>query len=268
MSRIRLIDSGGVQRLTAGPRPRGSLRRVLQGNGSPEWQLRRARGRPGRRRARSQSGSSRVPKAHDRTARKARTSARPSDPDSAKANERLLVDIWLVVDEAAPSQSDRPSSAGDKGNAAERAEETRRQWQMASRELAKQLGGAGRGCGGRQAGARRTMRLPASVIRELASHDRIGALLFHEEEGIDDLGDSIAIARSGVVHARARPVRAFESPVWENGPTSNDDLVIAARYETDPTTSDHSQQRARNHQKRGRRLTGWACPWMQPLLGE
>ena len=77
------------------------------------------------------------------------------------------------------------------------AEETRRQWQMASRELAKELEELGEVVAVDELAPVVTMALPASAIRELASHDSIGALLLHEEEGIDDLEDSIAVARSG-----------------------------------------------------------------------
>ena len=159
----------------------------------------------------------------------------------ARKGERLLVDVWVAVDEPAPSQGVRPLSEGDEANAAERAQETRREWQMATRALAKRLEERGEVVAVDELAPVVTMALPVSAIRGLARNASIGALLLHEEEGIDDLEDSIAVARSAVVHAAGETGAGVRVAVWENGPTSNADLVIAGRYETDPTTSDHSQ---------------------------
>jgi hypothetical protein len=240
VSRIRLKDSGGVERLTGGPRPRGRYVEFFKAtdriNGSPvELAVDQdgARLDPGRivadYRKRTIEQYGRLAPVLDRRLRR------------AKATERLLVDIWLAVDEESPAQSDRPLSAGDEGNAAERAAERQRVWQAASRELARELAELGEVVAVDELAPVVTMALPPAVIRDLASQDRIGALLLHEEEGIDDLEDSIAVARSGVVHALGEIGSGIRVAVWENGPTSNDDLVIAARFESDPTTSDHSQ---------------------------
>ncbi|MGH7539659.1 MAG: S8 family serine peptidase, partial [Gemmatimonadota bacterium] len=52
---------------------------------------------------------------------------------------------------------------------------------------------------------------------------------------------SMAVARSTAVHAAGETGGGVRVAVWENGPTSNADLVIAGRFQTTPTTSDHSQ---------------------------
>jgi len=239
-TRIRLHDAGGAERLTAGPRPQGDYVEFFKATD-------RRSGRPVEL-AFDQDGAeldpaSLVTEYRKRTIERHGKLAPTLDRRirSAKDNERILVDVWATVDESAPAQSDRPLGDSDDGSAAERAQESRRQWQLASRELAKQLEKAGDVVAVDELAPVVTMALPASAIRGLASRDDIGALLLHEEEGIDDLDDSIAIARSGVVHAAGETGSGVRVAVWENGPTSTDDLVIAARYETDPTVSDHSQ---------------------------
>jgi hypothetical protein len=239
-TRIRLRDGGGVERLTAGARPPGDYVEFFKATD-------RRSGRPVEL-AFDQDGAELDPasvvaeyrkRTIERHGRLAPTLDRRIR--SAKDNERILVDVWAAVDEPAPAQSDRPLGEGDDRSAAERAKESRRQWQLASRELAKQLEELGDLVAIDELAPALTMALPASAIRGLARRDGIGALLLHEEEGIDDLDDSIAIARSGVVHAAGETGSGVRVAVWENGPTSNANLVIAARYETDPTTSDHSQ---------------------------
>ena len=240
VSRIRLKDSGGVERLTGGHRPRGNYVEFFKAtdrrSGAP---VELAVDQDGAQLDPGQVVSEYRKRTIDRYGKLAPALDRRLR--GAKANERVLVDVWLAVEEEAPAQSDRPLGAGDEGNAAERAAERRRQWQTASRELAKELEELGDVLAVDELAPVVTITLPAAVVRDLASHERIGALLLHEEEGIDDLEDSIAVARSGVVHALGETGMGVRVAVWENGPTSDDDLVIAGRYESDPTTSDHSQ---------------------------
>lgn len=159
----------------------------------------------------------------------------------AKESDRILVDVWLAVDEPDPSSADRPMSACDSARHFERAQEIRREWHQANRDLAKRLTEIGEVVAVDELAPVVTVAVPAGEARKLATIEGVGVLLLHEEEGIDDLDSSIGIARSGVVHAAGETGSGVRVAVWENGPTDDDDLIIIARYETEPTTSDHSQ---------------------------
>ncbi|MGH9891693.1 MAG: S8/S53 family peptidase, partial [bacterium] len=63
----------------------------------------------------------------------------------------------------------------------------------------------------------------------------------YEPDGIDDLGDSIAIANSNDVHSLGVDGSGVRVAVWENGPTNTTDLDIEDVYTTSPSTSNHSQ---------------------------
>jgi hypothetical protein len=78
-------------------------------------------------------------------------------------------------------------------------------------------------------------------IQALAKRNEVAAIFFYEPEGIEDLVDSIAIANSDDVQTAGPKGSGVKVAVWENGPTSTTDLVIEARYDSTPSTSDHSQ---------------------------
>ena len=78
-------------------------------------------------------------------------------------------------------------------------------------------------------------------IAKLAERGTSPGIFLYETEGIDDLGNSIAIANSDDVHAAGSDGAGVNVAVWEDGPTSTADLVITARFDSSPTTSDHSQ---------------------------
>jgi hypothetical protein len=84
-------------------------------------------------------------------------------------------------------------------------------------------------------------RMGRRSIQELAKRKEVAAIFLYEPEGIDDLKDSIAIANSDDVQSAGPKGSGVNVAVWEDGPTSTTDLVIEARYDNSPTTSDHSQ---------------------------
>ena len=113
-----------------------------------------------------------------------------------------------------------------------------------------------------------TIRAPASAVRQLAARDEVAGLFLHEEEGIEDLDDSINIAGSDVVHAAGETGSGVRVAVWEDGPTSNANLVIAGRYKSNPSTSNHSQN---VHAIIRNKQTGSperSCPRLQPVFGQ
>ncbi len=160
---------------------------------------------------------------------------------AARDGERILVDVWLPVVEPDPAPGDRPTDDCEDQRHIERAREIRREWARAAKDLAGELGEIGEVVTVDPLAPVVTVSLPAGEIRRLASAESIGVLQLHETEGIDDLGDSIAIARSGYVHAAGETGAGVRVAVWEDGPADDDLLVVVARYRSDPKTSAHSQ---------------------------
>lgn len=160
---------------------------------------------------------------------------------SAKKAETLLVDVWFDIDEGEPSAADRPLHDSDVDAAGRRAEELRQKMREQTQQLTKSLGDDVDVVQVDGAAPLATMRVPASALRKLAARDEVAGLFLHEEEGIEDLNDSIDIARSDVVHAAGETGSGVRVAVWEAGPTSNADLVIAGKYKSNPSTSNHSQ---------------------------
>jgi hypothetical protein len=86
-----------------------------------------------------------------------------------------------------------------------------------------------------------TGRMDAERVRRLAADDRVGALFLHERGGPEDLGNSIAIANADDAHTAGFTGRGINVAVYENGPDDTTNLAIAARFDSSPTTSDHSR---------------------------
>ena len=160
---------------------------------------------------------------------------------SGKPTASLMVDVWFDVDEPEPDAADRPLHSCDADAAARRGEDLRQRIQESVAEIAASLGDGFEVVVADAAAPVVTVKMPAAAVRELAARDEVAGLFLHEVEGIEDLDNSIAIARSNVVHAAGITGSGVRVAVWEAGPTSNADLVIAGKYQTSPSTSDHSQ---------------------------
>jgi hypothetical protein len=78
-------------------------------------------------------------------------------------------------------------------------------------------------------------------LQKLAASDEVAALFLYDREGIEDLGDSMAIANSDDVHTLGFRGSGIRVAVWESGPDSTANLSIAGRFQTNPSTSDHSR---------------------------
>lgn len=162
---------------------------------------------------------------------------------SARAGEWLSVAVWAQVDDDLRPEDKR---------ALERARGAPRQ-PRASRErreaLAARTGEVARLVEEHRAREVRAdeaapvvfARLRKADVAKLAEREEVAAVFLYDPEGIDDLGNSIAIANSDDVHAAGQTGAGINVAVWENGPTSDADLVVAAEYDSTPTTSDHSQ---------------------------
>jgi Subtilase family len=159
----------------------------------------------------------------------------------AKRGESLSVEVWLDVAESEANASDRPLHDCDVKAASRRADEMRQHMQEQIREVVASWSDDVKIVQVDEAAPVVIVRVPASAVRGLADRARVGGLFLHEATGIEDLEDSIDIARSNVVHSTGETGSGIRVAVWEDGPASNADLVIAGRYESSPSTSDHSQ---------------------------
>ena len=87
------------------------------------------------------------------------------------------------------------------------------------------------------------VRATATVaqIRRLAESKAIGVILFDDVTAINDLGDSIAVARSDRAHLAGFDGTGIRVAVWEDGPSVTTNLTFAGRFTTTPSASDHAR---------------------------
>ena len=81
----------------------------------------------------------------------------------------------------------------------------------------------------------------AAQIRELAQNDAVGVIFFDDTSEVLDLGDSIAVARSGQAHAAGFDGTGIRVAVWETGPSVTTNLTFAGRFTTTPGASNHAR---------------------------
>lgn len=160
---------------------------------------------------------------------------------SAKKDDILLVDVWFDIDEGEPNASDRPLNDCDINAAERRAAELRHQMHDRTQKLTETLGDDLEIIHVDEAAPVVTVKMPVSSLRELEANEVVAGLYLHEEEGIEDLEDSITITRSDIVHSTGEAGSGVRVAVWESGPTSNSNLTIAGKYKSNPSTSNHSQ---------------------------
>lgn len=160
---------------------------------------------------------------------------------SEKRPNFVLVDIWHEFDEPEATAADRALNECDSEVAFKRAEEMREEMHESTLDFVKSLDSKIKVVRVDELAPIVTVKVAPAVVDKLAKQKDIAGLMIHETDGIDDLDDSIAIAGSDVVHATGEEGSGVKVAVWEAGPTSNSDLVIAGRYDTSPSTSDHSQ---------------------------
>lgn len=84
--------------------------------------------------------------------------------------------------------------------------------------------------------------LTREEIQAIVKVPEVVAAFFHEPEGIEDLGDSIAIANSDDVHSMGYKGSGVKVAVWEDSPDVTTDLSITARYKASGfSTSQHAR---------------------------
>ena len=86
------------------------------------------------------------------------------------------------------------------------------------------------------------VRATATVaqLRELARNKAIGVIMFDDTTAINDLGDSIAVARSDRAHLAGFDGTGVRVAVWEDGPSVTTSLSFAGRFTASPSASDHA----------------------------
>jgi hypothetical protein len=83
-------------------------------------------------------------------------------------------------------------------------------------------------------------RLSHRAVRVLAKDPGVARIFFYDPRGFDDLEDSIAVHESDLVHTLGATGNGVRAAVWEQGPASTANLNITDRYDSNPSTSDHS----------------------------
>jgi Subtilase family len=88
-----------------------------------------------------------------------------------------------------------------------------------------------------------SLRAVATVqqIRALAEDPAVGAILFDDTTAINDLGNSISVARSDRAHQAGFDGTGVRVAVWEDGPSVTTNLNFAGRFTTTPPASDHAR---------------------------
>lgn len=162
--------------------------------------------------------------------------------DSEKPPKTVMVDIWHEIEEPEAMPSDRALNDCEKESVSKRDQEQRIEMQERMERFARSIKGKLKVLKVDGIAPLITVQVETSSIRELAANKEIAGILLHETEGIEDLDSSIAIAGSDVVHSGGEKGSGVKAAVWEGGPTSNADLVIAGKFKSSPSsTSDHSQ---------------------------
>ena len=78
-------------------------------------------------------------------------------------------------------------------------------------------------------------------IRALAAAPEVGVILFDDTTAINDLANSIAIARSDRAHQAGFDGTGIRVAVWEDGPNDTTNLTFVGRFTTTPLASDHAR---------------------------
>jgi Subtilase family len=164
---------------------------------------------------------------------------------SAKAAELVRVAVWAQTradEEIQPADKrtlERATGAPREPAASRRRREAIAERSRALAETVKEAGG--RDVQADEAAPVAFARLRKAEIAKLAERKEVAGVFLYDPEGIDDIGNSIAIANSDDVHAAGQTGAGVNVAVWENGPTSTANLVITAAFDSSPTTSNHSQ---------------------------
>ncbi len=160
----------------------------------------------------------------------------------ASASARTPVAIWLRCDEALETGDKKAKGPTTSPPAHARARRTA--IDGATREIAERLESE-HGARGVRADAIAPVvyaELTAAQIRSIARQPEVIGIFLHETDGIEDLGNSIAIANSDDVQTLGFKGAGVKVAVWEDNPDVTTNLSITARYKSSGfATSQHAR---------------------------
>lgn len=158
---------------------------------------------------------------------------------NGSSGELISVAVWLRGESATKSKNERRETK--KMPAAE--QEARRAFQEQARRFMERQEYRERARSVRidQAAPVVYAELDPDAVRRLAESPEVSMIFLYEKKGIEDLGNSMGIAQSDDAHALGYNGSNVKVAVYENGPDDTSLLSIAARYRTDPATSQHSR---------------------------
>jgi hypothetical protein len=81
----------------------------------------------------------------------------------------------------------------------------------------------------------------AAQIRRLAENRAVGVVLFDDKTAVNDLSNSIAVARSDRAHQAGFDGTGIRVAVWEDGPSVTTNLMFAGRFSSSPSASNHAR---------------------------
>ncbi len=163
--------------------------------------------------------------------------------EHAKENDRVAIVVWpRVTLAAAPYEKPADRRLVEPPDGDKRLAATLRKTSAALRTVL-QRSKIGISREGQLDEAVPCIRATATVaqIRRLAENKAVGAILFDDVSAINDLGDSIAVARSDRAHLAGFDGTGIRVAVFEDGPSDTTNLTFANRFTATPSASDHAR---------------------------
>jgi len=163
--------------------------------------------------------------------------------EQAKENDRVAIVVWpRVTLAAAPYEKPADRRLVEPPDGDKRLAATLRKTSAALRTVL-QRSKIGISREGQLDEAVPCIRAIATVaqIRRLAENKAVGAILFDDVSAINDLGDSIAVARSDRAHLAGFDGTGIRVAVFEDGPSDTTNLAFANRFTATPSASDHAR---------------------------
>ena len=166
--------------------------------------------------------------------------------EKAKPNERVPVVIWPRIElEAAPYEKPTDRRLMEPPEEERRVTAKLRDAHGRLAEVAKKVGlrlGKGKKDEEADEGVP-CIQTEATVaqIRDLAKDEAVGAIYFDDQTAINDLTNSINVARSNQAHLAGFDGTGIRVGIWEEGPSDTSQLDFEARFDSSPPASDHAR---------------------------
>jgi len=164
--------------------------------------------------------------------------------DKEKAGSRVPIVLWPRIDlPPAPYEKPADRRVMEPLDGEIQVTETLRQAHSGLMEAVKKAGvelGKREGCADDGVPCISAEATPAQ-IRELSRNEAVGAIFFDDQTAINDLGNSISVARSNQAHLAGFDGTGIRVAVWEDGPSDTSDLDFEARFTSSPPASDHAR---------------------------